>query len=450
MENKVVASHFRLKKQIGSGSFGQIYVAENTCTHRRVAAKLEKTTTKIPQLAFEAKLYSILAGGVSVPKLHWYGTEKGNNIMVIDLLGKSLEDLYMKCQRRFSLKTVLMLADQMLASVEYFHSKNFIHRDIKPDNFVMGTGSKANQVFIIDYGLAKRFRDPSTRQHIPYCDGKSLTGTARYASVGALRGVEQSRRDDLEALGYVWLYFLRGSLPWMGLQINNQKQKYARITEIKARTTFEDLCRGQPIEFVKYFNSVRALRFTDQPNYSQLRQMFRDLFIKEGYVYDYKYDWIVKSKPARPAFDNRATAAQIESLGTRPSAINRPRTKMTIPSEITDQMKKKESELNDKYATQRQKAKYVNPTFTNHKANAIHITREDLFQTKRQARRESAKARAETRPTTHRSSNFVSHKDPKTSRENSRGNHEPNAQKLAYLPRYVKNQLPSKRLYPLD
>lgn len=253
--------------------------------------KLESVKTRVPQLSYESKLYSIFSGGTGIPKLHWYGTEDSHNIMVIDLLGKSLEDLFVHCHHRLSLKTVLMLADQMISCVEYIHNKNFIHRDIKPDNFVMGIGNSATQVFIIDYGLAKKYRDQHTHMHIPYVEGKSLTGTARYASVGALRGVEQSRRDDLESLGFVWMYLLKGTLPWMGLNGRDQKQKYDRICDVKAKTSFEDLCRGFPNEFVRYFQIVRSLRFTEKPNYAELRQMFRDLFIREGFVYDYKYDW---------------------------------------------------------------------------------------------------------------------------------------------------------------
>lgn len=169
-----------------------------------------------------------------------------------------------------------------LSRIEYVHSKSFIHRDIKPDNFLMGLGKRANQVHIIDFGLAKKYRDPRTHIHIPYRENKNLTGTARYASINTHLGIEQSRRDDIESLGYVLMYFLRGSLPWQGLKAATKKQKYEKISEKKMSTPVEILCKGFPIEFVTYFQYCRSLRFDDKPDYSYLRKLLRDLFVREG------------------------------------------------------------------------------------------------------------------------------------------------------------------------
>ena len=198
-------------------------------------------------------------------------------------------------RRKFNLKTILMIADQMLLRIEYIHHKSFLHRDIKPDNFLIGLGRKANLIHCIDFGLAKKYRDPKTHQHIPYRENKNLTGTARYASINTHLGIEQSRRDDLEALGYILMYFLRGSLPWQGLKAATKKQKYDMISEKKMSTPVEALCRSYPSEFGTYLNYCRSLKFADKPDYSYLRKMFKDLFFREGYADDHNFDWTLKN-----------------------------------------------------------------------------------------------------------------------------------------------------------
>ncbi|XP_050371950.1 casein kinase 1-like protein 11 isoform X2 [Argentina anserina] len=262
----------------------------------------------------------LLQGGTGVPHLKWFGVEGEYNVMVIDLLGPSLEDLFNYCTRKFSLKTVLMLADQLINRVEYMHSRGFLHRDIKPDNFLMGLGRKANQVYIIDYGLAKKYRDLQTHKHIPYRENKNLTGTARYASVSTHLGVEQSRRDDLESLGYVLMYFLRGSLPWQGLKAGTKKQKYDKISEKKMVTPIEGLCKSYPSEFTSYFHYCRSLRFEDKPDYSYLKRLFRDLFIREGYQFDYVFDWTILKYPQIGSSSRSRQASAKPALSPGPSA----------------------------------------------------------------------------------------------------------------------------------
>ena len=288
-----VGGKYRIGRKIGSGSFGEIYLGVNVHTNEEVAIKLEEVKTRHPQLLYESKLYRILQGGVGIPNIHWYGVESEYNAMVLDLLGPSLEDLLNFCSRHLSVKTTVMLADQLISRLEFFHAKNFIHRDIKPDNFLIGLGKKANQVYIIDYGLAKKYRDPKTQQHIPYREGKNLTGTARYASINTHLGIEQSRRDDMEGLGYVLVYFLRGQLPWQGLAAHTKKEKYDKIMEKKIGTTVDVLCRGFPAEFATYLNYCKSLRFEDRPDYAYLKRMFKDLFTREHFEYDFIFDWTV-------------------------------------------------------------------------------------------------------------------------------------------------------------
>eukprot|EP00002_Diphylleia_rotans_P033661 TRINITY_DN7176_c0_g1_i3.p1 TRINITY_DN7176_c0_g1~~TRINITY_DN7176_c0_g1_i3.p1 ORF type:complete len:401 (+),score=60.77 TRINITY_DN7176_c0_g1_i3:101-1303(+) len=328
-----IAGKFRLIRKLGSGSFGEIYLGVNTTNGEEVAVKLEQANTKHPQLHYESKVYKALSGGIGIPNLRFYGTEADYNTMVIDVLGPSLEDLFTFCGRKLSLKTVLMLADQMIARVEFMHTRGYLHRDIKPDNFLMGIGKREGQVYIIDFGLAKRYRDPRTGQHIPYKDNKSLTGTARYASINTHLGIEQARRDDLEALAYVFMYFLRGSLPWQGLQAANKKQKYDRISEKKVNTSVDVLCKGYPEEFAVYLNYCKTLKFEEKPDYSFLRKLLRDAFIREGFQYDNTYDWILLRTQKGTSQSSRSEPVATASRPThvQRDSSNRPQLSSTQP-----------------------------------------------------------------------------------------------------------------------
>ncbi|CAG9859179.1 unnamed protein product [Phyllotreta striolata] len=310
----IVGGKYRLVRKIGSGSFGDIYLGINITNGEEVAVKLESIRARHPQLLYESKLYKLLHGGIGIPHIRYYGQEKEHNVLVMDLLGPSLEDLFNFCSRRFTIKTVLMLADQMIGRIEFVHCKSFIHRDIKPDNFLMGIGRHCNKLFLIDFGLAKKFRDARTRAHIIYREDKNLTGTARYASINAHLGIEQSRRDDMESLGYVLMYFNRGCLPWQGLKAATKKQKYEKISEKKMSTPVEVLCKGFPAEFSMYLNYCRGLRFEEAPDYMYLRQLFRILFRTLNHQYDYTFDWtMLKQKTA-------ATASTVGGASTQPQS----------------------------------------------------------------------------------------------------------------------------------
>eukprot|EP00826_Nyctotherus_ovalis_P010852 TRINITY_DN12835_c0_g1_i2.p1 TRINITY_DN12835_c0_g1~~TRINITY_DN12835_c0_g1_i2.p1 ORF type:complete len:377 (-),score=65.36 TRINITY_DN12835_c0_g1_i2:41-1171(-) len=296
-----IAGTYKLLKKLGSGSFGEVYKAMDLKTKTLVAVKLEPTNSRHPQLEYEAKVYSVMEGAVGVPRVYWHGLAGDYYAMAIDLLGPSLEDLFNFSHRKFSLKTVLMLADQMIQRIEYFHSRYFLHRDVKPDNFLLGLGKSQDTLYVIDYGLAKKYYDPISSEHLPYRDNKSLTGTARYASINTHLGIEQSRRDDLECIGYVFLYFLRGSLPWQGLKASTRKKRYQCIRDVKMSTSVSLLCKGLPQEFAQYLNYCQSIQFVDAPDYNRLRQAFQSLFLRSGYRWDCIYDWTLPMNDAKSA-----------------------------------------------------------------------------------------------------------------------------------------------------
>ncbi|EKE41110.1 hypothetical protein ENUP19_0296G0012 [Entamoeba nuttalli] len=289
----IIHDRYKLEKKLGGGSFGDVFQGTDLETGQSVAIKIELKKCKHPQLKAEAQLYAYLAEGETNPpgitKVYYSGEQDDYNIMVMEFLGPSLEDLFQYVGHPFSLKTVLMIVDQCLRCIEHVHKKGYIHRDIKPDNFVMGSGKNVHFVYIIDFGLSKKYIENG--KHIAYSEDKSLTGTARYASINNHKGYEQSRRDDLESLAYMFIYFLKGKLPWQGFNRQNNTEKFDKICKKKMEIPLEELCENLPVEFASFLSYARSLRFEEEPKYQFWREVFQNVARENDIEYDGEFDW---------------------------------------------------------------------------------------------------------------------------------------------------------------
>ncbi|CAF0784612.1 unnamed protein product [Adineta steineri] len=292
---KIIKNRWSIQSPINSGSFGYIYQGTNLITNEKVAIKFESKTNSHPQLSRESQIYRSIEG-IGIPKMYWYGTVDDNyHAIILEMLGPSIEDLYNYCHRRFTIKTVLLLGEQMLERICHIHRRSIIHRDIKPDNFTMGINSKCQNVYLIDFGLSKYYLNKKTRQHIEYNDKKHFLGTIRYASLRTHAGIEQSRRDDLESFAYTLIYLARLDkyLPWQGIKCRNKKEKQEKIYEIKLHTHMENLCLNLPKEFQELLIYTRQLGFAEEPNYfyifSLIKQVYQTMNIKNDFI----YDWII-------------------------------------------------------------------------------------------------------------------------------------------------------------
>ncbi|KAG1745581.1 putative casein kinase 1, delta [Suillus occidentalis] len=268
-----IDGRFRLEDILGSGSYAVVYRAQNFLNDDIVAIKLKPVTNKPSSVEHEHEILEQLEGGVGIPRVLWFGRESTHYALALDLLGPSLYDLFIACNHKFSLQTVVNLGDQLLSRLEYIHSHDIVHGDIKPHNVLVDHSRQTT--YIIDFGIAKKYWNNATKSHIPFRRGRHLTGTPAFASINNHLGLEPGRRDDLESLAYMLIYFLRGSLPW--LNSDHERLSSSVILERKGNTSIADLCGGIPAAFANILVYSRSLSFSEDPDYDHLRSFLHDL-----------------------------------------------------------------------------------------------------------------------------------------------------------------------------
>jgi serine/threonine protein kinase len=287
----LIFGKYKLIKKIGSGSFGTVFLGINVYTKEKVAVKIEEDNKNAAGLKEEA-FRLINLKGIGLPTLKNFGKRNKFNILVQTLLGQSLYDIFNNFDQKFTLKDNCMIGIQILERLQHIHSKNYIHRDIKPQNFLVGLEND-EIIYIIDFGLAKKYKSDRGK-HINFTTCKKIIGTPRFCSINAMAGKMQSRRDDLESFMYLILYFFKGNLPWQGLKIESREKRFEIIAKMKKNINFKNICQGLPEEIYILCQYIKKLSFKENPKYFFMRTLFLDILQNYNLDYDNNFSWVQK------------------------------------------------------------------------------------------------------------------------------------------------------------
>ena len=290
-ENQILFKKYRLKKKLAEGAFGDVYIGTSISTKEPVAIKIEPR--KIAKPLLEAEAYFLFQlRGLGIPEVLSFGRKKSYNILIEPLLGKSLFDIFNERRKHMALEDICLISKQIIDRIQWVHSKGFVHRDIKPDNFLIGR-KDPNVIYLIDFGLSKKYKSDKTGKHLKFNFTGKLTGTVRFASANALRGGEQSRKDDLESIAYMIIFFMRGKLPWQGVTGTKKMERYLKIYKMKKNVTPEDLCKSLPPQMAEFTKYVKQLEFEQEPDYNYLRSLFNSILKQRKKDFDtLTFSWI--------------------------------------------------------------------------------------------------------------------------------------------------------------
>ena len=282
-----------LSKKLGEGAFGKIYECQNIKNKQTYAAKIEYHSAPNPQLYQESKIMTEMKGKLGFPTCYQVIYLKQELVMVTDLLGPNIQDIMDNIEgKKFTMKSTLLLTEQMLKRLRDLHEKGIIHRDMKPENFVIGKGKNEKLIYMIDFGLSRHYLIEKTQQHIPMKSDRAIVGTLRYISMNCHEGLEVSRRDDLESLAYMMIHFVIGELPWMGIKAKSLGEKYKRVYEKKQETVPDGICKILPDEMKSFLQHILNLEFEEKPNYDYLEGLIKSLKSKYGFKNDDNFEWL--------------------------------------------------------------------------------------------------------------------------------------------------------------
>ena len=288
--NKIIFGKYEIIKKIGESPYSSVFLGKDINKKNYVAVKVQDKNAFVSELEKEA-YYQYILRGFGIPNILSFGKNRKYNILVETLLGKTIAEYFTENKNANTImKDLCMVAIQIIDRIQYIHSKNIIHQDIKPDNFLVGNPDMSI-IYIIDFGLSKKYRSSRTGKHISFSKNNKFYGTLNFSSLNAMKGYQMSRRDDMISIGYMLIYLIKGKLPWSILE-KGKLERFQKILSIKSNTTNEELCKYLPIEFYEYMNYVKSLKFEEKPNYKYLRKLFLSVLDKMNDKYDLKFSWI--------------------------------------------------------------------------------------------------------------------------------------------------------------